>query len=111
MALPRPSKPSALWRDLKNFLAGEHRHKVLFGALAILMPTLLVAGFYVDSKEEPPKPQMYFLPSWPADRSDAEIIALQKVDQAKKDARREAKRQEYQRLADQLGIEVEKQPR
>ena len=104
MAIPRPSKPSAVWRDLKNFLAGEQRYKYLFGALAIVMPALLIAGFYVDSRVEPPKPTMYFLPSWPADRSDAEIIALQKIDQKKLEARRAAKQQEFQRVADRLGI-------
>ena len=48
---------------------------------------------------------MYFLPSWPADRTDAEIVALQKVDQAKKEKRDAEKRASYQRLAKQLGIE------
>lgn len=106
MAIPRPSKPSALLRDLRAFLGGEHRHRLLFGFLSLLMPALLIAGFYVDSRRDPPKPEMYFIPSWPADRSDAQIIAQQKIDQKKKDAEREAKRQEYRRLADKLGIDV-----
>ena len=71
------------------------------------MPALLIAGFYVDSRRDPPKPEMYFIPSWPTTRTDAEIIAQQKIDQKKKEARLEAKRQEYQRLADQLGIKVD----
>jgi len=107
MAIPRPSKPSALLRDLRAFLQGEHRHKLLFGALSILMPALLIAGFYVDSRRDPPKHEMYFIASWPANRTDAEIIAQQKIDQKKKEAAQEAKRQEYRRLADQLGIEVD----
>lgn len=107
MAIPRPSKPSVLLRDLRAFLRGEQRYKLLFGLLSLLMPALLIAGFYVDSRRDPPKREMYFLPSWPADRPDAEIIAQQKIDQKKKEAAQEAKRQEYQRLADKLGIEVD----
>ncbi|AGH49945.1 MULTISPECIES: hypothetical protein [Sphingomonadales] len=107
MAIPRPSKPSAVWRDLRAFMAGNQRHKLLIGLISVLIPALLVAGFYVDSRVDPPKPQMYFIPSWPATRSDAEIIAQQKIDQKKLDAKREAKRQEYRRLADQLGIKVD----
>lgn len=107
MAIPRPSKPSVVWRDFLAFMDGGHRHKILFAGLSILMPALLIAGFYVDSRRDPPKPQMYFIPSWPATRTDAEIIALQKIDQKKLEERREAKRQEYKRVADQLGIKVD----
>ncbi|SNS57011.1 hypothetical protein SAMN06295912_10975 [Sphingomonas laterariae] len=107
MAIPRPSKPSVVWRDFRAFLGGEQRHKLLIAMVSVLMPALLVAGFYVDSKRDTPKPQMYFIASWPADRSDAEIVAQQKIDQKALDAKREAKRQEYRRLADQLGIKVD----
>ena len=107
MAIPRPSKPSVVLRDLRAFLKGDQRHKLLFALLAILMPALLVAGFYVDSRRDPPKHEMYFIASWPANRSDAEIVAQQKIDQKKLEERREAKRQEYRRLADQLGIKVD----
>lgn len=105
MPFPRPSSPRAAWRDFKAFLSGQERHKLVFGALAIAMPVLIVAGFYVDSRVEGPGPQLIYVQSWPADRSDEEIKAQQKIDQARLDAAREKRRQEYQRLADQLGIE------
>lgn len=105
MALPRPSTPAAAWRDLKAFLDQRGRYRYVFAAVSILMPALIVTGFYLDSRTEPPGPQLIYVQSWSADRSDEVIKAQQKIDQALRDAAREARRQEYQRVADQLGIE------
>ena len=102
---PRPRGPRTLLADLKAFAQGDQRHKLLFGALSLALPALLIAGFAHDAHVEPPPPEMTFLPSWPATRSDAEIIAQNKADQKKLDARKAAKRAEYQRLAKQLGIQ------
>lgn len=105
MAFPRPSRPSALWADLRAFLATRQRHQLVFAVLSILLPGVLIAGFYVDSHVEPPAPTMNFLPSWPATRTDAEIIAQQKIDQAKREKALAEKRRQYQKVADQLGID------
>ena len=101
---PRPRSPRVLLADLKAFLSGDQRHKLLFAFLSLLLPTLLIAGFYHDSHVEPPPPEMTFIPSWPATRTDAEIIAQQKIDQIALDKRRAEKQAEFKRLADQLGI-------
>jgi hypothetical protein len=106
--LPRPSSPRALLADLKTFLATRQRHQLLIAAVSIAMPVLIVAGFYHDSHVEPPPKEMYFLPSWPADRSDAEIIAQQKIDQKIKEQKDAEKRAGYRRLADKLGIEYQR---
>jgi hypothetical protein len=103
-ALPRPSGPRALWRDLQAFLNEKHRYRFAGLALAVVMPTLMLAGFYVDSKREPPKPQIIYAQSWPADRSDAEIIKQNLADQKRLDARRAEKQRQFKKLADQLGI-------
>ena len=103
--IPRPSSPRALLADLRAFLASRQRHQLAIAAVSVAMPALIVLGFYHDARTEPPKPEMYFLPSWPADRSDAEIIAQQKIDQAAKEKRQAETRASYQRLAKQLGIE------
>ena len=104
MAFPRPSKPRALWADLKAFLQGGQRHKLLFGAMAIAMPVIILIGFNKDARTNilPGKSVMY-IQSWPADRSDEEIIAQQKIDQKKKEAALAERRAQYQRLAEDLG--------
>ena len=102
---PRPASPRAVWTDLKAFLQGQDRIKLLFALLSILMPMLIVTGFYLDSRTDPPKAQIYYIQSWPATRTDAEIEKQNIADQKILDAARKAKRAEYQRLADKLGIE------
>ena len=65
---PRPASPRALLADLRTFVATRQRHQLVIAAISVAMPVLIVAGFYHDAKVEPPKPEMYFLPSWPAAR-------------------------------------------
>ena len=91
---PRPASPRALIQDLRLFLATRQRHQLLIAMLSVAIPGLIVAGFYHDAQVEPPKPEMYFIPSWPATRSDAEIIAQQKIDAVIKARRLEAEARE-----------------
>ena len=93
------------WRDLRAFLKGENRHKLLFATIAVALPVLIILGFLHDTKREPEKPHMWFVPSWPADRPDSVIIAQNKRDQAERDKLLAEKRASYQRLAKRLGIE------
>lgn len=102
---PRPSSPRVFWADLRAFLGSGHRHRLLFGGLAVGITVMILVGFYIDSQTDPPKPQIIYVQSWPASRTDAEIVRQNIADQKILDARREKKRQEYQRLAQQLGIE------
>jgi hypothetical protein len=105
MALPRPSSPRAAWSDLKAFFSGEHRHRLLFGVLAILMPVIIVIGFITDAHTNIlPGRSIMYIQSWPADRSDAEIIAQQKIDQKKREAAALERQRSYQRLEKQLGM-------
>ncbi len=103
-ALPKPSGPRALWRDTRAFFGEKHRYRFVGIALAIAMPALTLAGFYVDSKRDPPKPQTIYVQSWPLDRPDSVIIAQNKADQAKLDAYRAERRRQFKKLADDLGI-------
>jgi len=102
---PRPSRPRAFVADLKAFLRGQERHKILFALLSIMMPMLILTGFYFDSKTDPRKAQIIFVENWPASRTDAEIIKQNIADQKIRDAQRAEKQREYQRLADKLGID------
>jgi len=103
---PRPASPRALIADVRAFLAGGGRTKVSIAIISVLMPVIIVIGFYHDANIKPAPKGPYFVQSWPATRSDEEIKAQQKIDQARRDAEREKRRQEYQRLADQLGIDT-----
>ncbi len=104
MAIPRPSTLPAAWRDLRAFLAQRKRHHWIFGLLAILMPLMILYGFYLDANIKP-VPRIVYVQSWPDSRSEDEIKAQQKIDQARRDKAAAEKRAQYQRLADQLGIE------
>ncbi|PTQ13348.1 hypothetical protein CLG96_04415 [Sphingomonas oleivorans] len=105
MALPRPSSPRALTKDLRLFLLGGGRHKILVAVAAILMPVIIVLGFIKDARTNIlPGRSITYIQSWPANRSDEEIIAQQKIDQKKKEIADAKRRAEWQRLAKQLGM-------
>ena len=110
-AFPRPSTPAAAWRDLRAFMATRQKHQLLFAALAIAIPTLIVIGFLIGPTIARPTRAFVYAQSWPADRSDAQIIAQQKIDAvAERRAKAElataqaARRAEFQRLKDRLGM-------
>lgn len=67
---------------------------------------MIVVGFLVDAKTNtaPPRRQLIYVENWRADRSDAEIVAQQKIDQAAKDAAALERQRAYQRLEKRLGI-------
>ena len=102
--LPRPTSPVRAWRDLRSFFATRQRHQFVFAAISIALPCLLIAGFVHDSRPPVEKPEMYFIPSWPASRTDAEIIAQQKIDQAAREKAQAERRAQFQRLAKQVGM-------
>lgn len=102
---PRPASPRVLWQDLRAFVAARQRHEIFFAFLSIAITSTIVFVFYIDSRVKPPKPEVQFVQSWPESRTDGEIIAQQKIDQAKKDAQAAKRRADFQKLADRLGIE------
>ncbi len=106
MALPRPASPRRALADLRSVLARRGRSQWIAGGLAIGLPALIVAGFVADANTNttPPRRQLIYAESWRADRSDAEIVAQQKIDQAAKERRAAERRQEYRRLEKRLGI-------
>ena len=103
---PRPSRPSEAFGDLGRFLgSGDHRHRLLFGFVAVLLPVLMVLGFQRDATPEPPRPTLVMVENWPANRTDAQIVAQQKIDADKQAKAFEARRRSYERLAKTLGLE------
>ncbi|HEY0411843.1 MAG TPA: hypothetical protein VGD66_01720 [Allosphingosinicella sp.] len=100
---PRPASPRALWADLRDFTRERSRYQWGGLAVALVMPVLIIAGFYHDSSHGiAPGPQLIYAESWPASRTDAQIKADQKKDQARKELMRKARQREFQKLDREL---------
>jgi hypothetical protein len=74
--------------DLRRYLGTRRKHEILILFGSLMLYILIVAGFAAGStvQREWQRPTIIYVQSWRADRTDAEIIAQQKIDQAKKDA-------------------------
>ncbi|WP_157215478.1 hypothetical protein [Flavisphingomonas formosensis] len=88
---------------MRAFLATRDRTRVGFALLAIAMPMLIIVGFAIDANIKP-QPQIIYVESWPANRSEEEILADQKKDQAKRDAIRRERQRQFQELEKRLGM-------
>ena len=103
--IPRPVGPRAAFADLRAFMRQRSREKVIGAILAVLVTAIIVIEFLIDSKiNTAPSATVIYPESWKADRSDAEIVAQQKIDQAKRDAAAKEKQRQFQKLEKQLGM-------
>ncbi|MBV9526971.1 hypothetical protein [Sphingomonas sp.] len=103
--LPKPVGPSAAFRDLAAFLRHRSREQVIGAMLAVLVTTIIIIVFLVDPKvNTQPDEQIVYVHSWPANRTDAQIAADQKKDQAEMLAAKKEKQRQFQQLANQFGI-------
>jgi hypothetical protein len=89
--------PIAGVNDLRRFLASRQKHELIFAFLSVIVTVTIIVGFYLDSGDlkKPWKRDIQYVESWPLNRTDAEILAAQKVD-AKNRAAREAERKKRQ---------------
>lgn len=96
--------------DLRRYLATRKPYELWFMMAALVLTGAVIAAFVKDSSIAPVyRPNIIYVQQWRADRTDAEIRAQQKIDQAKKDAdeaelrKEQAKTQaEFKRLDDKL---------
>ena len=103
---PRPVSPRAALADLRDFLSHTSREQRIGAMLAVLATTIIVIEFFVDSKiNTAPPPQIVYANSWNANRTDDEIIADQKKDQAEREAALKERQRQFQELENKLGIE------
>ncbi|THD36182.1 MAG: hypothetical protein E7773_09695 [Sphingomonas sp.] len=111
MAVMTRFNPLRAFGDLRRFLASRGRHEIIFLFAALILCTLILGGFAIASNVEKPyrPPDIIYVQSWRADRTDAEIVAQQKIDMEKKkiqdakEAQFEAeKRAEFKRASDAL---------
>jgi len=102
---PRPSSPRAAFGDLMAFMRQRSREQRISAALSILVTTIIVIVFFVDAQvNTAPPPRIVYVDSWSVNRSDAEIIADQKKDQAKRQAAAEERQRQFQKLENQFGM-------
>ncbi len=102
---PRPVGPRAAFKDLAAFLRQRSREQVIGLALSLLVTTILVIEFLVDSKiNTAPPPQVIYVESYSANRTDAQIIAEQKRDQAERAAIHAERQRQFQKLENRLGM-------
>ena len=103
---PQPSSPRDALKDLAAFMRQRSREQWLGGALALLVTAIIVIEFLVVANiGTAPPPQVVEVELYPANRTDADIIADQKKDQAKKEAAQKEKQRQFQKLEKQLHID------
>ncbi len=73
--------PLRAYRDLRFFLASRQPYELWFLIAALMVTGFLVYAFAKDSYAEPEyRPEIIYVEQWPADRTDAQIVAQQKLD-------------------------------
>jgi hypothetical protein len=102
---PRPVSPRAAIADLFAFMRHSSREQRIGAALALLVTAIIVIEFLVDSKMgTAPPPQVVEVELYPSNRTDAEIIADQKKDQAAKEAALKERQRQFQKLEKKFGM-------
>lgn len=102
--------PLVAYRDLRLFLANRQPHQLWFLIAALFVTSFLVYAFVRDSYVEPVyRRNIVYVEQWPADRTDAEIIAQQKIDApikakalAAQKKREEETRASFKRMDDKM---------
>ena len=103
---PRPSSPSTAVRDLIAVMRHSSREQRIAAGLALVATGIIVGEFVIESKWGiEPTPTPTYVELYPTNRTDADIIASQKKDQAAKIAAQKKEQQDYQRLAKRLHID------
>ena len=104
---PPTSSPSAALRDLiAVFRADGRRERVLGLTLSVLVTIIILIVFFVDSKiNTAPPPRIIYVEKYDPGRTDAEIVASQKRDQAKREKDAREHQRQMQELQKRLGIE------
>jgi len=112
----RRANPLVGWRDLREQLAQPRTYKWRFLALSAAMTFAVFSVMFSQGAKGPPRPpEIIYIDSWRADRSDAEIIAgniaatrQRHEREAAEAASRERIRAMYKALGRVSGMDVDK---
>ena len=86
--LRRFMSPTKAYRDLRAFLSRRQPHQMVFATLAVALTAFFVFEIAHDAHYEAVyRPNIIYVQQWRADRTEAQILAQQKIDQAAKDKR------------------------
>jgi hypothetical protein len=103
MPLPRPASPRALWADIRAFASERRPHQWVAMAFAIAMPIAIIVLFVMDGRTNIlPGPQLIYVESWPANRTDEQIKAEQKIDQAAREKAKKERQDQFKKLDEKL---------
>ncbi|MDV3256484.1 MAG: hypothetical protein LOX97_01615 [Sphingomonas sp.] len=98
--------PRAALRDLTAFMRQRSREQFIGAALAVLVTVIIVIVFFVDSKiNTAPPQQIVWVENYGPDRTDEDIVRDQEKASEERRKAEELRRQEYQKLQKQFGIE------
>jgi len=97
MFLPKPRDVASSFSDLRTFVTTRERRDVLFAAIAVGITAFVIFAFWHDSRVEPTQ-EIIFVQNWPANRTDAQIIADQKKDRIARDKAEAERRAGFQRM-------------
>ncbi len=105
---PRPARPREAFADLRALWSENPRHRWPILGLSMVLTSLLIWAFHVDSQTPPPQRQIIYVESWMADRKDSDILKKQKADLARYEAALQSRQKDFQGFADAFGIEWQK---
>ena len=81
------------------------REQMIGACLALLATGIIVFEFVIDARiNTAPPPTITYVELYGANRTDADIIADQKKDQAAKEAAQKERQRQFQKLEKQLGM-------
>lgn len=102
---PRPARPKALMADIKRIWGSStNRYKLVFGALAIGMTSIVITGFILESRWGvlPEGPQIVYAQDFPVNRTDEQIKKDQWADAAERRKAVEERRRQWKKIDDAL---------
>ena len=103
--LPKPSSPRAVFRDFLSFVRQREREHVIGASLAFLVTLIILLIFLIDPNvNTAPPEQITYADIYPANRTDAQIIADQKKDAAARAAFKKEKQRQFQEIENKLGM-------
>ena len=99
MWFPRPASPRTLIADIRAFTGTRSRVQWFAMAMAIIMPLTIIVLFLIDGQQDiRPGPQLIYVQSWPANRTDAQIVADQKKHQVEREAAIKERQRQFRKV-------------